>query len=213
LIALSINNWNNNRIAHLNEKELLSNIIEDLAYDHEILTRLIHQALSKQNLHVEIYEESAPGSILGEKEPYSSEILELIFLLSKTWDNHQDVGMKISDREIRSDLNKYFSDYHVTNKYVEIHNEAVIELREYNRQYEVLNLENIFRSNPSEQSSDPNTLLHSDRMRAQFGTKEFNSILVELYLSNQDALQWMKTLSNYNELLRLKLTEYLDLNK
>lgn len=43
LIALQINNWNN-RIEHLNEKVLLSYIMEDLRYNQEILIELIEQA-------------------------------------------------------------------------------------------------------------------------------------------------------------------------
>lgn len=213
LIALQINNWNNNRIGHLNEEVLVSNIIEDLSYDHEILTELIEQAQSKQSLHVKLYDESTTESMSSQNEPFSSEILELIFLLSKTWDNHQGVGEELSEREVRSDLNKYFSDYNVTNNYVEIHNEAVIELRQYCRRHELLNLNVIFNSNPNEQSFNPNTVIHTDRFRALLGTKEFNSLLVELYLGNQDVIQWLVTLSKRNEFLRSKLTEYLDQNK
>ncbi|UCD62505.1 MAG: hypothetical protein JSV59_14015 [Flavobacteriaceae bacterium] len=213
LIALQINNWNNNRIGHLNEKVLLSYIIEDLRYDHEILIELIEQAQSKQSLHEKLYNESIAEFISTRNEPFSSEILELIFLLSKTWDNHQDAVEEISEKDLRSDLNKYFSDYNVTNNYVEIHNEAVIELRQYFRQYELLNLNVIFNSNPNKQSFDPNTLIHTDKFRALLGTKEFNSLLVELYLGNQDVIQWLETLSKRNEFLRSKLTEYLDQNK
>jgi len=213
LIALQINNWNNNRIEHLKEEVLISNIIEDLIYDYETLTELIKQAQSKQGLHIKLYGESIAESISNQNEPIHYEILELIFLHSKTWDNHKDVGDKISEREIRSNLNKYFSDYNVTNNYVEIHNEAVIELRQFCREYELLNLNIIINSNPNEQNFDPNTLIHSDRLRALFGKKEINSLLVELYLSNQDVIQWVMNLSKSNELFRSKLAENLDKNK
>lgn len=213
LIALQINNWNTNRIEFLDEEVLLSNIIEDLNYDYEILNDLIEQAQSKQSLHINLYDESIAEPLSNENKPFSSEILELIFLVSKTWDNHQDVGEEISERAVRNDLNKYFSDYNVTNNYVEIHNEAVLELRQFCRQYELLNLEVIFNSDPNEQSFDPNTLIHSDRLRALLGTKEFNSLLVELYLSNQDVVQWLASLSKRNKSLRSKLTEYLGQQK
>ena len=210
LTAFALNNWNSNRLESIKEKELLSNIIEDLEYDHEVLSELIQQAITKQDLHVDIYKKSTGELEIKANEPFSSEILEFIFIVSKTWDNHQQLGEEISDRSIRSDLNSYFSDYHVTNNYVDIHNEAVVELRQYNRQHEILNLETIFRSNPEEQSFDPTTLIHSDRMQTQIGTKEFTSILVELFLSNQDAIQWMKSLSKRNEVLRLQLVDHLN---
>ncbi|HMB64477.1 MAG TPA: DUF6090 family protein [Eudoraea sp.] len=210
LIALQINNWNNNRIEDLNEEVLISNIIEDLSYDHKILTELIAQAKTKQSIHVKLYNESLAKSMASQDDPISSELLELIFLLSKTWDNHQNVGQEISDREIRRELNKYFSDYNVTNNYVDIHNDAVIELRQYGRRHKLLNLDVIFNSNPNQQSFDPNTVIHTDRFRAILGTNEFKYLLVELYLGNQDVIQWLETLLKSNEFLRSKLTEYMN---
>ncbi len=216
LIALQINNWNNIRIEHLKEEVLISNIIEDLTYDHKILIELIEQAQTKQSIHVELYNESLAESMSKHDEPISSEIFEQIILLSKTWDNHQNVGQQISDREVRRDLNQYFSDYNVTNNYVNIHNDAVVELREYSRRHEILNLDVIFNSNPNPnlQNFDPNTIIHTDRFRALMGTNEFKYYhLVELYLGNQDVIQWLVSFSKRNEFLRAKLTEYLNQNK
>lgn len=211
LIALSINNLNQERLASINEKELLSNIVEDLKYDHEILHELIQQSKNKQSLHIELYEKSIVESDIDQNDPFSSEILELIFILSKTWDNHKEIGQEIYDRGIRSDLNSYFRDYHVTNEYVGIHNEAVIELRKYSRQNDILNLELVFKSNPYNQNADPSfDIIRSERMRTHLGTRKFYSILVELYLSNQDIIQWMETLSKKNDLLRSKMLKYLD---
>jgi len=210
-IALSINNWNQERLAILEEKELLLNIIEDLKYDHDVLQKLIEQSKTKQSLHIEIYEKSTNASDMAQKEHFSSEILELIFLISKTWDNHQEIGQEIYDLGIRSDLNSYFSDYNVTNHYVVIHNDAVIELRQFNRDKGILNLESVFKSNPYEQGSGPDfDIILPEKMKEFLGTKEFNSILVELYLSNQDVIQWMETLSKKNESLRIKMLNYLE---
>ena len=210
-IALSINNWNQDRLASIKEKELLSNVVEDLKYDHDVLQRLTDQSKRKQDLHIELYELSTRKSNANGDRLYSSEVLELIFLISKTWDNHQEAEREIYDRDIRSDLNSYFSDYKVLNDYVEIHNQAVIELREFNRHNEILNLDFVFNSNPYKQNSELlNELIRPEKMETYLGTAEFNSILIELYLSNQDAIQWMETLSVRNDLLTEAILKYID---
>jgi hypothetical protein len=211
LIALQINNWNNKRIAIVNENELILNIIEDLTYDHIIISRLLQQARLKQQIHLQIYKESIAETEMANKEPLSSKIVETIDLISKTWDNHKDVAQKISERQIRNDINKYFSNYQITTKHVENLNGTVLnELRHFTRNNEMLNFNVIFKSNPHEDDIDSKRLFYSDKFRAQFGTKEFNSILVELYLATQDVTQWLETLLENNELLRSKLNKTSD---
>ena len=94
---------------------------------------------------------------------------------------------------------------------MEIHNQAVIELREFNRHNEILNLDFVFNSNPYKQNSELlNELIRPEKMETYLGTAEFNSILIELYLSNQDAIQWMETLSVRNDLLTEAILKYID---
>ena len=57
LIALSINNWNENRKLVIKEKETYKNIITDLKRDLIQLETTINWAKSQQKVHYQIYNE------------------------------------------------------------------------------------------------------------------------------------------------------------
>ncbi|MBC2839847.1 DUF6090 family protein [Robiginitalea sp. SC105] len=214
LIALQVDNWNNKREDRLREEILVKNIIQDLTDDGVTLNQLIQQALFKQNIHLQLYDATRADSSGDDGEIFTSEYLEYIDLVSQTWDNHRNSPQLISDLEIRNQLNRYLSDYQKAAKYVDISNGIVTEARDFNKEYDLLNLEAVFRSSPDNQDFDPSQLLDSEQLLKTLRSGAFDQVVVELFLSTQDALQWLNNLLRQNETLVASLNTYLDkLNK
>lgn len=210
LIALQIDTWNSNRADRLHEGLLVKNIIQDLTDDGAMLSQLIQQAQSRQNIHIQLYDATREASAGHDGENFSSEYLEFIDLVSQTWDNHKNSPQLISDLEIRNQLNKYLSNYQKASKYVDINNSNVTEAREFNKEYDIINLEVVFQSSPDNQDFDPSRFLDSEQLRKTLKTGAFDEVVVELFLGLQDSLQWLKILHRQNETLIASLYAYLD---
>ncbi len=211
LVAFTLNNWNADRVAIENEQELLANIIEDLSTDYQMTMELLQKVKRRQEIHLQLYNESIMENITEKSDAYSSEIVETTDIISVTWDNHKNSIEKISNREVRSELNKYFSNHYILLKYTEDLNEAILNLfRPYLRRHEIINLEAVFESNPDQDDIDRLNFFHSDKLQSKFGTKEFNMLIAELFLSTQDVIQSLKIILESNKLLQSELKTYLN---
>jgi len=206
ILALQINNWNNERMAQNNEKILFKNITEDLWSDYQTAQTLLKQAKVKQEIHLRLYNESILKSNVQVQEPYSAEIVETTRLISKTWDNHKSSIEKLSDNDIRTELNEYFRNYQTLQDYSTSLNEVILnELRPYLRVNELINFKAVFESDPNRDNVDMFSFFNHEKLRAHFGNKAFNALILELYLSTQDVIQWLETLSEHNQKLRSSL--------
>ena len=206
LIALQINNWNSQRIANKNEQEFLTIIIEDLLQDFQKTSELLQRVKFRQGIHKELYFESSSGFTKKNSDPFSSEIVETTDPISDTWNNHKGSIETISDKGIRRDLNQYFSHYQVLLKYSgDLNNIILYEFRPFLKNNEIINLNTVFKSSSDRDDVDRFSFFHSDNLMAELGTKEFNMILVELFLGTQDVIQSLEILLEHNELLRFNL--------
>ena len=204
--AFTLNNWNVDRLAKANEQKLLTNIIEDLSTDYRTTFELLQKVKQRQEIHLRLYNESIVEIFTEKSDPYSSEIVETTDIISITWDNHKNSIEKISNREIRSELNKYFSSHYILLKYAGDLNRAILnEFRPYLRSEEIINLEAVFESSPDQDDIDRSKFFHSDKLQSKFGTKEFNMLTTELFLSTQDVIQSLETFLEKNQLLRTEL--------
>lgn len=211
LIALQINNWNNRRIDQIQERELLTNILEDLKTDQQIISDLVQNAIIKQETHIRIYKETIASTFSPDFKPLSGNILEISNLISKTFDNHQGSIDRITNIEIRNNLNTYFSTYQTALKQTSILNDAILnELRKFTREKEILNFKTVFESSPNKDDIDEFEIYNSKNLYKSFGTKEFNSIVLELFLATQDAIQSLESLLNNNRTLQSSLEDFIN---
>ena len=204
--AFTLNNWNADRVANVNEQKLLTNIIEDLSTDYQATLELLQKVKRRQEIHLRLYNESIVDISSERSNSYSSEIVHTTDVTSITWDNYKNSIEKISKREIRSELNNYFSSYNILLKFTGDLNEAILnQFRPYLRRHEIINLKIVFESSPDQDDIDRSKFFHSDRLRSEFGTKEFNQVITELFLGTQDVIQSLEILLEKNQLLRTKL--------
>ena len=207
LIALQINNWNDERKSINEEKLLYKSLISDLNEDFTILKRLISRVEKRQKIHLRFYYES----ILGEEislQPFHSGFLEPTEIISVTWENHQNSSENISSTQIRQYLNKHFRDYNDALNTTRVLNNIVYnDVRKLMREKEVLDYDVIFGSSPDKEDFDEFELVNRNRILELFGTVEFNSLTVELYLATQDVLQSLNHLLTSNKELRIKLED------
>ena len=205
LIALSINNWNEARKTLESEKQLYGNIIDDLSSDYLLNFDLLNKLKHRQELHLKFYNESI-AKITTPKGPFSSDFLEPTELISAIWENHRMSIESISNKEVRSSLNLYFRDYQILVANVQTLNEAIYnDIRKFTREKEIINYKVVFESSPDQDDINKLEFINEDRLIEVFGTLEFNSIIVELFLATQDVIQSLKQLLKANELLQTEL--------
>jgi hypothetical protein len=211
LIALSINSWYADRLASANEQKLLINIIDNLSTDYQATFELLQKVRRRQEIHLQLYNASIAKIITEQSDPYSAEIVEKTDIISITWDNHKNSIEKISKREIRNELNQYFSSHSVLLKYTVDLNDAIMnQFRPYLRTHGIINLNVVFKSSPDKDDMDRLNFFHVDRLKSKFGTDEFNQIILELFLGTQDVIQSLDTILKYNLQLQTELKAYLN---
>ena len=106
LIALQINNWNENRKLLLAEKKLYLNIIKDLDTEHQILQEHLLFSETLKSSYRKIYEyASGKSEILNLDNPVL--LFQNLNFSSIVLQNHENSVDRISSDSLRSSLNAY----------------------------------------------------------------------------------------------------------
>jgi hypothetical protein len=210
LIALQINSWYADRITRANEQMLLINIIENLSTDYQTTFELLHKVKRRQEIHLQLHNASIAKVITEQSDPYSAEIVEKTDIISITWDNHKNSIEKISIREIRNELNQYFSSHSVLLKYnVDLNDVILNQFRPYLGTHRIINHNAVFESSPDKDDFDRLKFFHVDRLESKIGTHEFNMLIVQLFLGTVDVIQSLEIKLEYNLRLQAELKAHL----
>ena len=194
LIALSINNWNEERKNNLIEKKLILNIIKDLRLDSiyisqslievdaqkEVIDDIISMSLNKKNI-----EDYSSIGLLR----YSSDFRPI------TQRNHSVSISNMNNDDVREKIQNYFIEedrvLDIFLEYVDIvHN----KVRPYLSETGMHNLESIY-----EDKSSAN--LKKDVLIAQLPNVKFQQILYERRLKTDSFERFLNILKNQNQLL------------
>ena len=194
LIALSINNWNEERKNNLNEKKLILNIIKDLRLDSiyisqslievdaqkQVIDDIISMSLNKKNI-----EDYSSIGLLR----YSSDFRPI------TQRNHSVSISNMNNDDVREKIQNYFIEedkvLDIFLEYVDIvHN----KVRPYLSETGMHNLESIY-----EDKSIVN--LKKDVLIAQLSNVKFQQILYERRLKTDSFERFLNILKNRNQLL------------
>ena len=194
LIALSINNWNEERKNNLIEKKLILNIIKDLRLDSiyiskslievnsqkQVIDDIISMSLNKKNI-----EDYSTIGLLR----YSSDFRPI------TQRNHSVSISNMGSDEVREKIQNYFIEedrvLDIFLEYVDIvHN----KVRPYLSETGMHNLESIY-----EDKSSAN--LKKDVLIAQLSNVKFQQILYERRLKTDSFERFLNILNNQNKLL------------
>ena len=194
LIALSINNWNEERKNNLNEKKLILNIIKDLRLDSiyisqslievdaqkQVIDDIISMSLNKKNI-----EDYSSIGLLR----YSSDFRPI------TQRNHSVSISNMGSDEVREKIQNYFIEedrvLDIFLEYVDIvHN----KVRPYLSETGMHNLESIY-----DNKSSAN--LKKDVLISQLSNVKFQQILYERRLKTDSFERFLNILNNQNKLL------------
>ena len=194
LIALSINNWNEERKNNLNEKKLILNIIKDLRLDSiyiskslievnsqkQVIDDIISMSLNKKNI-----EDYSTIGLLR----YSSDFRPI------TQRNHSVSISNMGNDEVREKIQNYFIEedrvLDIFLEYVDIvHN----KVRPYLSETGMHNLESIY-----DKKSSAN--LKKDVLISQLSNVKFQQILYERRLKTDSFERFLNILNNQNKLL------------
>lgn len=194
LIALSINNWNEERKNNLIEKKLILNIIKDLRLDSiyisqslievdaqkQVIDDIISMSLNKKNI-----EDYSSIGLLR----YSSDFRPI------TQRNHSVSISNMNNDDVREKIQNYFIEedrvLDIFLEYVDIvHN----KVRPYLSETGMHNLESIY-----EDKSSAN--LKKDVLIAQLPNVKFQQILYERRLKTDSFERFLNILKNQNQIL------------
>lgn len=194
LIALSINNWNEERKNNLIEKKLILNIIKDLRLDSiyisqslievdaqkQVIDDIISMSLNKKNI-----EDYSSIGLLR----YSSDFRPI------TQRNHSVSISNMNNDDVREKIQNYFIEedkvLDIFLEYVDIvHN----KVRPYLSETGMHNLESIY-----EDKSSAN--LKKDVLISQLSNVKFQQILYERRLKTDSFERFLNILKNQNQIL------------
>ena len=206
LIALSINNWNEEKKLLLNEGALYKKLISDLTTESSTLEYQIGLAKRDQDLHYAIYNNI--------KRKFNNDSLISYNPLQWTITYHPKITKiyteklsDISNENVRDLIRKYISMENSTSLAIEDFNYYKIQsVRPFIERNGLYNIELIFNNqNYVYPSSDRLEFINGVKLEQHFGSNELNSILVELRLHMGWLIQNFHDLKEFNQKLVIAL--------
>ena len=199
LIALSINNWNEDRKQKKEEKGLYVQIIKDLDEDHDLLLNHLTLSESLKTMFKNLYEYSAGKTDTLDME-YPVLLFQSINYSSQVLQNHEASVDRISSDSIRSELNKYLL---LTKEVIVRREEEVEGIKEIRRpfltKYNLVSLDKLF-YDETEFSS-----VNLDKFKEAMLSNDFEFFVAGGYSSNMAIIFYTRRLIAQNRALKQQL--------
>jgi len=182
LIALSINNWNEERKNILNESQLVKNIIEDLRLDSEH----INQSLNELTNQLYIIDHLI-AKVLNSENELNYDSTELVRYSSDfrpiTQQNHAESVSNLKNESNRELLQNYFlMEDRVSDIFLEYEDIIHNQIRPYLRDVGMHNLKSLYEAQPGEL---PLNFLKPQILDQQLGNVKFQQLLFERRLKTE----------------------------
>ena len=207
LIALSINNWNENRKNKKKELVLINNIIEDLGLDLIHINKSLNEVVNQKELVDDLIEK-----IIDNKKKLDYEKISLLRFSSDfrpiSQRNHSESISNLNDDFIRDILQKYFlKEDQVLDIFLEyvdiIHN----KIRPYLSETGMHNLQSLYDNKTNEKLHVP---LYPKILEKQLSVVKFQQLLYERRLKTDSFEKLLRELRLRNEELVIKLKNEID---
>jgi len=199
LIALSINNWNENRKSKLAEKNLYVNIIKDLDKEHAVLKEQLQNSEILKLNYRNIYE-YANGRIdsLDFKNP--TLLFVSVNFSSIVIQNHEESVKQVTSDSLRSQLNEYLL---LIKDLSTRRAEEVEEIKMFRRPFlmenKIVNLDKML-YDITEMSS-----VNLQQFKQAKNSKDFERFVASGYASNQALIFFTIQIINQNRVLKQSL--------
>lgn len=202
LIALQINNWNEDRKMQIAQKRLLINLYDDLTADsiilHENKQHMLAIIENHKQLHAYRKSLLAPDSINN-----PSRIRSSIRNYSITKSNHPDIASQVFNETLQENIRAYYrmlSD--LENAYMQYDNVVKQTIRPYLANNLALNPDVLFDNQDQFRNSE---ILNLDQFYLIVKREEFGQILFELNLKAFETVGQFNEILNANAALRLSI--------
>ena len=203
MLALQVNNWNENRKDKIAEKDLLENMLESLKLDSISFNKNLQEAKSIDSLHRQLYSIGVKGiKDINLKNP--NRIRRALDFDPITKKNDPFAAEKIKNKKIRNEVISYFISLDNMDQSYALLTEIIIKtLRPYLGNKEVLNLSAIFESDYQKSDGTLKTeLITNENLESLSKVPEFQQILFESNLKLSDAEYYLKLAIKQNKKLK-----------
>ena len=211
LIALQINNWNEQRKLKMNEKDLYSRIILDLQVDEKKLENYIAYYKDNQLLHKRIYQESqgitSNDSLTNFSMLRAARVFD--FLIEANYSNYIK---EIGNNDVREKLNNYFMyEKFVFDAFKHLQEFKEDRLKPFLSKYEMNDTKELF----NHDQLDYYDLREKDifsyaKLKKQYGNMELDQMLFNLGIKTSWAITALEDLLDINQKLQMDLKNNLN---
>jgi hypothetical protein len=206
LIALSVNNWNEENKERLVEKQRYQNILNDLVDDEANINQMITDLIQKQDLHYYLYQVSQNNGKLDSTVNISrvSSAPELNLITGK---NQLTELEFIKDLQIRREVNTYVKHENAALSDADrLESNIKNRVRAYFSEINATKIDKIYAPRRYD-NKDVNDMLDIDMISKHFKDTDFKGILINLRMSTSNALITLGALKEKNKILQTILRD------
>jgi hypothetical protein len=214
LIAISVDNWNEERKAISRDITLYEKITMDLKVEYGAVEDIIERLKNHQDVHYHIYYETQGNAEYDSNQDYSR-LRWTYYYDPIVTNNHSDAAAYLANEGIRVLLNEYIKIETRSAQATEYWNALKInDIRPYLSRYGVFDSNEIFNDTPYEHLSLLKAkVVNYDKLKIQFGTVELDQLLFELRIKTAYSIRLFEELLEGNTHLRLALENEIELFK
>jgi hypothetical protein len=214
LIALSINNWNENRKEKIAEFELYKIILKDIELDEEKVKNKIKEFNEIQSMQHHVYQETKDLAKFDSTVTYQLLRSISIFDLNLK-NNHSEKYVMIKNDSIKKQLDTYFKmEDFVENAILSITSFKNEHLRPSFSKHGVHDTQMFYDNYQLDYYEiQKRNYINYSKLKQQFGTIEFDQLLFNLGIKTSWALQSLKLVQKEGKKLKHSLENELNLKK
>ncbi len=206
LIALQVNNWNEQRKSKIHEKELYGRILMDLKIDEDRINQHIDYFNNDLEILNNIYQETQGFSNRDSLADFGSIRSFRIFNLVIT-SNYSKSTKEISNPEIEKSLNEYFAREQLIKDALEnIRNFKESHVKPFLAKYGINNTGVLFKNRQLDYYKlREKNILSLTKFKAQYGTVQLDQLLFGIGVRTSWARTELQHILSMNEKLQLDL--------
>jgi hypothetical protein len=206
LLALQVNNWNEEKKEIRIEKQRYQNILNDLINDEENIDKMIADLIEKQDIHYYFYDISQNSGEMDSTVNIQriNNAPELILITGK---NQLSELEFIKDLEIRRAINTYVKhENSAISDAVRLESDIKITVRSYFSKINAQRIDKIFAPQRYD-SKSVSDVLDMNVISKHFKDTDFKGILINLRMLTSNTLETLRVLQEKNKELQNILKE------
>lgn len=186
LIAVQINNWNENRKTENAHQQLLVHFLEDLKVDSILMEEYLYMLRDYMHTQQDL-QKVRKGSIKAEDIFHPEYLRGSIRYHSMVINNHPDIAKNINNETLRDSLQAYYHNLaQLNNSYLQFDKVIKELVRPYMADQRLLNADFLFEGSGS--ASSP---IHLESFYKVIITPEFEQVLYETNIKTKEIMELM----------------------